>query len=70
MLAHKRLQRELVALQREPPQFIRARPSEEDVLTFYYVIEGPPNSPYEGGHYLGALKFPPEYPLKYVQRRV
>lgn len=36
------------------------------MLTFYYVIEGPPGSPYEGGHYLGALKFPPEYPLKCV----
>ena len=64
MLAHKRLQRELVALQREPPKFIRAKPLDSDILIFHYVIEGPPDSPYAGGHYHGVLKFPPEYPLK------
>ena len=58
MLAHKRLQREIIALQKESPQFIRARPLESDILTFFYVIEGPPDSPYAGGHYLGKLCFP------------
>ena len=63
MLAAKRLQRELVALQKEPPQYIRARPKENDVLTWYYVVEGPKDSPYAGGFYCGKLIFPPSYPL-------
>lgn len=44
-----------------PPQ---AKPLDSDILIFHYVIEGPPDSPYAGGHYHGVLKFPPEYPLK------
>jgi hypothetical protein len=46
MLAHKRLQRELIALQKEPAKFIRAKPLDTDILVFHYVIEGPPDSPY------------------------
>lgn len=64
MLAHKRLQKELVALTKEPPQYIRARPLEDDILKFHYVLEGAPGTPYEGGFYHGILKFPSEYPLK------
>lgn len=47
-----------------PCRFPQAKPLEEDILTLHYVIEGPPDSPYAGGHYHGVLKFPPEYPMK------
>jgi ubiquitin-conjugating enzyme E2 J2 len=64
MLAHKRLQKELVALQKDPPQYITARPQEDDILRWHYVIEGAPGTPYVGGLYHGLVRFPHEYPLK------
>ena len=39
--AHKRLQRELIGLQKESPPGIRAKPLESDILQWHYVIEGP-----------------------------
>jgi len=35
-----------------------------NILEWYYVIFGPKGSVYEGGVYLGKIKFPPEYPHK------
>lgn len=89
MIATKRLQKELIAIQKDRPPYIQVRPAaactpardhapstaflapppqakplESDILTWHYVIEGPPGSPYAGGHYHGCLKFPSEYPLK------
>jgi len=89
MIATKRLQKELLAIAKDPPPFIRvrcrareaptrpraeqrwsstprsqAKPLETDILSWHYVIEGPPGSPYAGGHYHGCIKFPSEYPLK------
>ena len=59
-MATKRLQMELVAAARsqQSQTFIRARPLESDILTFHYVLEGPKDTPYEGGFYHGQLKFP------------
>ena len=48
------------ALNKEPPPYIRARPMEDDILKFHYVLEGPPGTPYAGGYYHGILKFPSE----------
>ena len=62
--AHKRLQRELQALQRESPPGIHAVPLEADILQWHYVIEGPPGTPYAGGFYHGLVRFPSEYPFK------
>jgi len=60
----KRLQQELVALKRNPVEHIQALPHEKNILEWHYVIEGPKNSPYEGGVYHGVLRFPKEYPYK------
>ncbi|VDO97447.1 unnamed protein product [Soboliphyme baturini] len=35
-----------------------------NILEWHYVIEGPPNTPYDGGFYYGKLVFPSEYPFK------
>jgi ubiquitin-conjugating enzyme E2 J2 len=43
---------------------LQAKPLESNVLVFHYVVEGPPDTPYAGGFYHGALKFPSEYPHK------
>jgi ubiquitin-conjugating enzyme E2 J2 len=64
MSATARLQRELVAMAKSAPSYIRARPLEDDILTFHYVVDGPPDSPFEGGCYHGLLRFPPEYPMR------
>ncbi len=48
---------------RRPPEFIRAKPDDENLYHFHYVIEGPPDTPYHGGFFHGELVFPPNYPL-------
>jgi ubiquitin-conjugating enzyme E2 J2 len=62
--AHKRLTKEYVAMQKEPPPFVWASPDEKNILTWNYLIRGPPDSPFAGGEYHGVLLFPPEYPFK------
>lgn len=51
-------------MQREPPPFIWAAPDEKNILTWNYLIRGPPDSPFAGGEYHGVLLFPSEYPFK------
>jgi len=51
-------------MQKEPPPFIWAVPDEKNILTWNYIIRGPPDSPYAGGEYHGVLLFPAEYPFK------
>jgi ubiquitin-conjugating enzyme E2 J2 len=62
--AKVRLMKELAAIKKSPTPLIRALPSEKDVLTWHYVIMGPPETPYEGGYYHGVIQFPSEYPLR------
>jgi len=51
-------------MQKEPPPFVWAVPDEKNILTWNYIIRGPPDSPFAGGEYHGVLLFPPEYPFK------
>ena len=62
--ALKRLTKEALALEKNPPPFILARPLESNILEFHYVIQGPPETPFEGGEYHGKLIFPSDYPYK------
>ncbi|KAF8318733.1 UBC-like protein [Clavulina sp. PMI_390] len=62
--ASKRLSKEYVAMQTSPPPFVFASPDEKNILTWNYIIRGPPDSPYAGGEYHGQLLFPSEYPFK------
>ncbi|KAG2212729.1 hypothetical protein INT47_000706 [Mucor saturninus] len=62
--AYKRLTKEYMALQKNPPPYITAKPLESNILDWHYVIQGPPDSPYEGGEYYGRITFPAEYPFK------
>lgn len=34
------------------------------MLTWHYVVEGAPDTPYAGGYYHGVLKFPADYPMR------
>ncbi|KZT07531.1 UBC-like protein [Laetiporus sulphureus 93-53] len=62
--AHKRLTKEYMTMQRDPPPFVWAAPEESNILTWNYIIRGPPDSPFAGGEYHGVLLFPSEYPFK------
>lgn len=63
-MCRRRLHRELNSLMRNPVESITTRPDEKNILEVHYVLEGSVGTPYEGGHYHGLLRFPPEYPLK------
>lgn len=62
--AQKRLTKEYKSVAANPPPFIEARPNEDNILEWHYVITGPPKTPYEGGQYHGMLRFPADYPFK------
>jgi len=51
-------------MQLEPPPFVWAVPDEKNILTWNFLIRGPPDSSYAGGEYHGVLLFPSEYPFK------
>jgi ubiquitin-conjugating enzyme E2 J2 len=55
--------REYKNLEKDPPEFITARPEEDNIQLWYFVIEGPPDTPYAGGIYMGKLRFPDGYPF-------
>lgn len=58
----KRLTKEYQRIQDEPVPYILTRPTEANILEWYYVIQGPPDTDYEGGQYLGKVVFPSQYP--------
>lgn len=62
--AQKRLTKEYKSIAANPPPFITAKPNEDNILEWHYVITGPPKTPYEGGQYHGVLRFPADYPFK------
>ena len=62
-MATKRLRKELTALQTDPPPDIIAEPDDSNILVWHYAMRGPPTTDYEGGVYVGKLKFPPNYPM-------
>ena len=57
--ATTRLNREYLNIQKNPPPYIVAHPSEANILEWHYILTGPPSTPYEGGQYWGTLIFPP-----------
>ncbi|KAL6940344.1 Ubiquitin-conjugating enzyme E2 6 [Hanseniaspora vineae] len=62
--ANKRLTKEYKNIVANPPQYIIARPNEDNILEWHYVISGPPDTPFFGGEYHGTLVFPADYPFK------
>ena len=62
--AHRRLLQEYRALTNNPPEGITAGPvSEDDLLQWECLIQGPEGTPFEGGVFPAELKFPKDYPL-------
>lgn len=51
-------------LTNNPPDGITAGPvSEDDLLNWQALIQGPEGTPFEGGVFPAELKFPNDYPL-------
>ena len=46
-----------------PTEGFSTAPDPNNILDWYYVLEGPKETPYEGGRYLGLIRFPPKYPF-------
>ena len=60
---NKRLQREYQQLVKEPIPDCVVRPG-DSILDCYFHFKGADDTPFEGGSYMGRLRFPPEYPWK------
>jgi ubiquitin-conjugating enzyme E2 G2 len=62
--AAKRLFKEYRALSNDPPEGITAGPvSEDDMFIWEALIQGPEDTPFEGGVFPAELRFPKDYPL-------
>ncbi|KAI1661277.1 ubiquitin-conjugating enzyme/RWD-like protein [Daldinia decipiens] len=62
--AHRRLLQEYKMLTNNPPDGITAGPvSEDDMLHWEALIQGPEGTPFEGGVFPAELRFPKDYPL-------
>lgn len=60
----KRLQRELELILKNPMDNIKVKPKLEDIYTWYFIFDGPKDTPYENGLYAGKILFPKDYPSK------
>ncbi|CAO1618502.1 unnamed protein product [Parajaminaea phylloscopi] len=64
MASSKRITKELAELTKEPLPCIEVSVSDTNVYQWSAVIQGPPDSPYQGGRFRLAMDFPVEYPFK------
>lgn len=64
MAAIKRLTKELSHIQEDPPGNVSAGPVDDNLFHWNATIIGPAGTPYEGGIFHVAMKFPNEYPFR------
>jgi len=62
-LASKRIQKELAAMLNDPPPGCTLLQMGDDIFRWYVEIQGPPDSPFEGGTYTLLVTFPSSYPI-------
>ena len=61
--AQIRLQKEYKSIENDPVENITVKPLESNLLQWYFLIEGPINTPYHKGQYFGVIQFAPNYPF-------
>jgi ubiquitin-conjugating enzyme E2 J2 len=58
----KRLQKELADMRKAGE--LRVSPLGDDLQEWLFIIQGSPGTPYDGGEYMGRIKFGNEWPIK------
>ncbi|KAH7096173.1 ubiquitin-conjugating enzyme/RWD-like protein [Auriculariales sp. MPI-PUGE-AT-0066] len=58
----RRLMREVAALRSDPPEGVRVVVDDENVTNLVGIIQGPENTPYEGGYFRVKFQFTDEFP--------
>ena len=60
--AVKRLKKEFSRFDKDPVNWCKIQPIDEDLFHWRGYIKGPPNTPYEGGQFNFEITFPVKYP--------
>ena len=62
--AAKRIQKELAAMLDDPPAGCALLQMGDDIFRWRVEVQGPPDSPFEGGAFTLLVTFPMTYPFK------
>jgi ubiquitin-conjugating enzyme E2 D/E len=63
-MAVKRLQKELLDMEKDAPSNCSAGLIDDDIFSWKATLLGPTATPYEGGIFYLKIFFPPDYPFK------